>query len=74
MFDAEDAKEQRMGTLSHSLGEGDSHACNCRTVIEGGSRGHGGGHMPKTSGLGWEASQREPGNLNKHRRSQRRPE
>lgn len=61
MFGAEGAKEQRMGTLPQSLGEGDSHACNSRRVIEGGIRGHGGGgHMPKTSRLGWEASQEEP--------------
>lgn len=74
VFGSEGVKQQRMRTLPYSFGERDSQACNSRRVIEGGSRGHGGGPVPKTSGLAWEASQREPGNLNKHRRSQHHPE
>lgn len=48
MLGPEEAKEE---TLSHSLGEGNSHSCNSSRVIEGGSRGHWAGYVPKT--LGW---------------------
>lgn len=47
MLGPEEAKEE---TLSHSLGEGNSHSCNSSRVIEGGSRGHWAGYVPKTSG------------------------
>lgn len=71
MLGPEEAKDE---TLPHSLGEGNSHSCNSSRVLEGGSRGHWAGYVPKTSGWVGRHPRGSLGKTNKHSRSQSSPE